>query len=157
MNRIKLACIAATILLLGSFLVGCGSAGKSGGTVRIRMVGNSMQPTYSDGDTILMAPVSAGELRRGDIIDFTGPDGQAYLKRVIGLPGETVAIHDGGVYINGSLLSEAYNCKPPDYTMDAVTVPSGEFFVLGDNRPFSADSHAFGPISGASVKYRLAP
>lgn len=162
MSRGKLFEPLVLSLAFGFVLAGCGAAGsaaqgngQNGDTVRIRMVGPSMQPTYSDGDVILMAPVSAGELRRGDVVDFAGPDGQMYVKRVIGLPGDTVEIHDGGVYINGSLLSEAYSCKPPDYTMEAVTVGSGQFFMLGDNRPASADSHAFGPVSGTAVKYRL--
>ncbi len=163
MSKGKLLGVLVLSLAFGFVLAGCGAAGssgqggsQSGDTVRIRMVGPSMEPTYSDGDIILMAPVSAGDLRRGDVVDFAGPDGQMYVKRVIGLPGETVEIHDGGVYINGSLLNEAYSCKPPDYTMEAVTAGSGQFFILGDNRPLSADSHAFGPVSGANVKYRLA-
>ncbi len=163
MSRGKVLGCLVLSLAFGFVLAGCGARGSSGqsgsqngDTVRIRMVGPSMEPAYSDGDIILMAPASAGNLRRGDVVDFAGPDGQMYVKRVIGLPGETVEIHDGGVYINGSLLSEAYSCKPPDYTMQAVTVGSGQFFMLGDNRPLSADSHAFGPVSGADIKYRLA-
>lgn len=93
--------------------------------------------------------------QRGDIVVFHPPVGRAekpYIKRVIGLPGEHVAIHDGSVYINGELLEEPYlgatttswPGRPPDYE---IIVPEGHIFLLGDNRNNSTDSRSFGPVA----------
>lgn len=97
---------------------------------------------------------------RGDVIVFQPPaayrsDGTPFIKRVIGLPGERVEVHDEGVYIDGVRLDEPY---VPDHdpteangTTDSWVVPAGELFVLGDNRESSSDSRVFGPIEEASV------
>lgn len=88
-----------------------------------------------------------GGPQRGDIAIFLSPvePGVDYIKRVIGLPGDRVAVHDGRVYVNGTPLSEAYIEFPPDYRFpsagDSTTVPRDSYFVLGDNRPESLDSH----------------
>jgi signal peptidase I len=81
--------------------------------------------------------------QRGDIIVFRSP-GQAdkdFIKRVIGLPGESVKIEDGRVYVNGKALDEPYIKHRASYDLDQKTVPPGSYFVLGDNRPNSSDSH----------------
>lgn len=93
--------------------------------------------------------------QRGDIVVFDPPIGQSgkpYIKRVIGLPGEHLAIHDGSVYIDGERLEEPYlgatatswPGRQPDYE---IVVPEGHIFVLGDNRNNSTDSRSFGPVS----------
>jgi signal peptidase I len=93
---------------------------------------------------------------RGDIVVFDAPVNNAdkpYIKRVIGLPGETVETRDGVVYVDGDAVEEPYLegertfCSPGRTDCAAVTVPEGSVFVLGDNRDNSSDSRAFGPIS----------
>jgi len=80
--------------------------------------------------------------RRGDIIVFRYPNDErrTFIKRVIGLPGETVEIRQGTVYINGSPLEESYVANSPGISYPATTVLPGNYFVLGDNRSFSSDS-----------------
>ena len=80
---------------------------------------------------------------RGDVIVFNPPNNQKadYVKRIIGLPGETIEIKDGDVYIDGEPISESYIKASPKYTFSPLTIPDDEYFVLGDNRNNSNDSH----------------
>jgi signal peptidase I len=83
--------------------------------------------------------------RRGDVIVFRfhlSPD-RDFIKRVIGVPGDTVEVKDGTVFINGAPLKEDYINNTPNYTYGPRTVPEGHYFVLGDNRRNSSDSHAW--------------
>lgn len=86
--------------------------------------------------------------RRGEIVVFEAPldPGRDYIKRVIGVPGDTVSIHDGGVWVNGKKLSEPYINGAPTmvWGQSRWTVPPGNFFVLGDNRTGSSDSREWG-------------
>jgi signal peptidase I len=120
----------------------------------------SMVPTVQVGDRLFVEKVvmKVTGLKRGDVIVFTPPPQTAseddYLKRLIGLPGETVSVHDGKVYINGQPLDEPYIKEAPTYTYGPITVPEGKVLVLGDNRNQSYDSHAWGLLDESEVHGR---
>lgn len=122
----------------------------------------SMLPTLQVGDRVLIEKLSYHMAipRRGDIVVFTPPSAvEAYgydtaipwIKRVIALPGETVSIASGQVWINGRAIQEGYLDEPPYYAMAERRVPSGQLFVLGDNRNHSIDSHVWGTVPLAHV------
>jgi signal peptidase I len=108
------------------------------------VVGSSMEPTLQNGQRLLISKVSYAfyEPERGDIIVFRPPDGSAeFVKRIIGLPGDEVEIKSGKVHVNSVRLTEPYIVVPPRYTLDVLRVPDDSYFVLGDNRNNSNDSH----------------
>ena len=118
--------------------------------IAIRSVvdGSSMNPTLTDRDNVLVNRVTYAfsEPQRFDIVVFElkSEPGTFYIKRVIGLPGETVTIRDGEVYINGARLEgDVYGNAPvrrPGRAAEGVTLGEGEYFVMGDNRNNSLDS-----------------
>lgn len=123
----------------------------------------SMEPNFYSGDYVITSRQAYnlfGDPQRGDIIVFKSDlytdEGEAknLIKRIIGLPGDTVEIIDGEVYLNGEMLNEEY-IKEPGLSgeMEAVTVPEGELFVMGDNRRVSQDSRsgAVGTISQNTI------
>lgn len=125
--------------------------------------GLSMFPTLFDHDELVVEKVSRyfGKIDRGDIItvDTRGIDPispNAIIKRVIGLPGETVAIHDNHVYINGEVLPETYlgadvSTLPRGLGERTVILGADEYWVMGDNRENSKDSRDLGPISASHI------
>lgn len=82
----------------------------------------------------------------GAVFQFSNGPRKDYIKRVIGLPGERVEVRDGRVYINGKLLPEPWTPNPASYSREAVTLGPNEYYVLGDNRNNSSDSHTWGPV-----------
>lgn len=123
----------------------------------------SMETTLLVDDKVLVDKVSyrLHEIHRGDIVVFARPPGVSgeypdLVKRVIGLPGETLTIADGVVSIDGEALDESY--LDADVEMDdfgPVEVPEGQLFVMGDNREHSGDSRVFGPIDDDLVVGRV--
>ncbi len=111
----------------------------------------SMEPQLIVGERVLIDKVSYhfGGPHRGDVALFRAPpdmEGIPYIKRVIGLPGDIVEIKEGSVYINGTALPEPYLISRPAYYMSRCIVPEGQYFVLGDNRNVSSDSHVWGTV-----------
>ena len=116
-------------------------------TSRVRVYNISMQPTLYEGNLLVVNKFAykLGTPKRGDIVIFhyQGTPTEDYIKRVIGLPGDTVNISNGVVQVNGQTLTEPYIAALPKYT-GTWMVPEGELFVLGDNRNLSSDSHEWG-------------
>ena len=117
-----------------------------------------MERTVGPGDNVLVMPGVTP--KRPDIVVFNPPGawvqgGPAFIKRVIGLPGETVEVKDGAVHVDGKRLAEPYVYDQQQTTATGDTarwvIPTGDFFVLGDHRESSADSRAFGPIPRTDV------
>lgn len=112
----------------------------------------SMLPTLKIGDHLIIEKISCkfGHIDRGDIVVFKAPPAshleEVMIKRVIALPGETVAIEDGIVCINGAPLEEPYELEKPREDFKPVNVPGNSIFVLGDNRNNSFDSRFWGVL-----------
>jgi len=115
-----------------------------------RVHGQSMEPNLHTDQRLVVEKVSyrLHGPRRGDIVVFSMPQQseELLIKRVIGLPGETVEIHDGKVYINGTLLDEPYLTQETRGRFGPIVIPPLHVFVLGDNRSFSNDSRAFDAV-----------
>ena len=112
---------------------------------RYRIDGNSMNPTLEDGQYLLINNLSyyLDEPERGEIIVFHHPNSDLNLiKRVIGLPGDHVEILNERVIVNGVALTEPYIQASPNYN-GSWDVPADQYFVLGDNRNSSSDSHTW--------------
>lgn len=113
--------------------------------------GQSMEPTLHSNEYLLVEKISfrLRAPRRGDVIVFKYPRNETenFIKRVIAVPGETVEIVAGRVYIDGRPLGEPYLLQLPRESMPPTRIPEGKLFVLGDNRLNSTDSRAFGMVT----------
>jgi len=122
--------------------------------------GGSMETTFSDGDYLLIDQLTYRfrEPERGEVVVFRNVDGTYFIKRVIGLPGDTVTIVDGRVRVSsaadpdGTALSEPYLDPGVETSGTAdVTLGDDHYFVMGDNRPFSYDSRSWGALDGDEI------
>jgi signal peptidase I len=122
-------------------------------TVRFVVRGSSMEPTFQDDQLLLISRMNylLADPQRGDIVVFHYPNAPSedYIKRIIGLPGETVEIRETFVYVNGVKLDEPYINEPctqyscPDKILE---LGADEYFVMGDNRNRSSDSRSFNAV-----------
>ena len=116
---------------------------------RFRVEGQSMEPNFHENEYVLVDKISyqLWSPQRGDVVVFNYPRAteKDFIKRVIGLPGETVEVREGKVYINGTPLAEAYLNFPTNYG-GLWTLGPTEYFMMGDNRNNSSDSRAWGPL-----------
>lgn len=129
--------------------------------------GQSMVPNFQNEDYVLTDKITyrLRQPERGEVVVLHAPPsancpagtGCDFIKRVIGLPGETLEIKSGKVFISGqelveNYLPEHYQTNPGDYTRSgAVKLGEDEYFVVGDNRPYSSDSRAWGPINKSMI------
>jgi signal peptidase I len=123
----------------------------------------SMVPTLEKGDRVLVNKLSyrLHDPHRGDIVVFSAPESAKsdgiddLVKRIVGLPGETIEGRGGHIYINGKRLAEPYLHDVQSRTFGPEHVPADSYFMLGDNRPYSKDSTFFGPIKRSKIVGRV--
>jgi signal peptidase I len=143
-----------------------------------RVEGSSMEPGLHDGQYVLVNKaiffkLNPGSLaryipfvdaededrflfrapERGDVVVFRFPQDPSrdFIKRVIGVPGDTIEIVEGAVFVNGVRIQEPYITNRAQYDFARQTVPNGNYFVLGDNRSFSSDSHVWGFVPESDI------
>jgi signal peptidase I len=125
----------------------------------VRVEGTSMLPRLEDRDRLFINKFvyHFTAIERGDVVVFRHPASfdpqRSYIKRVIALPGDTLRVDHGRVYVNGELLHEPY--VPAEYrdtrSVDETVVPADSYFMMGDHRSISSDSRDFGPVDRSLV------
>ena len=147
---------AISLVILALFLVFVGKP--------FTVSGQSMYPTLHDSDRMFMSKL--GDIKRFDIVVLQAPDqDKEYIKRVIGMPGDTIEVKDGKLYINGQVVDQPFintellmnkTVYIDDFTLQELTgelkVPEGKYFVMGDNRGVSKDSRMIGFIERSAIE-----
>ena len=130
-----------------------------------KIKGSSMEPDFHDGEFLLTDKVTYrfGKPKRDDVIVFKAPpdDSDEFIKRIIGVPNDTINIQSGKVYLNGNVINEPYLAQNT-YTSSGTfakenvpfTIPNDFYFVMGDNREHSFDSRNFGLINKSKITGR---
>jgi len=116
--------------------------------------GHSMDDTLANREVMFTTKYDyrLGDPSRFDVVICRYPGRREnFVKRVVGVPGDTVAVQNGDLYINGERYDEEYIKHRPNYSMEAYTVQADEYFVLGDNRANSNDSHLIGPLKREQI------
>jgi signal peptidase I len=151
----RMSIAAAFAVVLG---VGAGRAFI--GSVYV-VEGTSMEPAYPEGTHLYGTPIST-PVERGDVVILDDGKKDYAVKRIIGLPGETIQLWRGRVFVNRQMLVEpylpknTYTCPMEPMRRGATFIlGEGEYFVLGDNRLCSADSRAYGPVERKQIKQRV--
>ncbi|MEC2308757.1 signal peptidase I [Bacillus atrophaeus] len=132
-----------------------------------KVEGISMKPTFQEGNELMVNKFSHRfkTIRRFDIVLFKGPEKKVLIKRVIGLPGESIQYRDDKLYVNGKQVKEPFlkslksvsagSHVTGDFTLKEEigkdAVPKGQYFVIGDNRIYSFDSRHFGPVKDKDI------
>jgi len=122
--------------------------------IPVRAHGISMLPSWREGELLIVNALAYrfGEPQRGDVVAVRLAGGRAYLvKRIIGLPGERIAIVDGVVQVNGVPLDEPYVVLRSPWNVGEVLLEPDEYYVIGDNRSMPARSHDFGRARRARI------
>ncbi len=150
--------IIASILV--AFAAACGFPGRDS----IILEGTAMLPSFKDGQRVKVKRFDRFEepdLKRGDVVAFLFPDDPSkyYVKRLIGLPGETVEIREGKVIVNGQVLDEPYvesRLNLSHRSQEPIFVKPNYYYVLGDNRDNSSDSRIWGLVPERYVFAKVA-
>ena len=142
--------LAGYVFLLMIGLAGCGSIVEQG-----TFNGHAMEHTFYDGDYIFIRTVDVAQIERGDIIAFRFSEQGNFVRRVIALPGETIEIEAGQIFVDSELLSEPYTESLPE-SLAPLRLESDQYFVLGDNRQEGLDSADFGPVLADQIFGRVA-
>jgi signal peptidase I len=126
----------------------------------VRVSSASMEPTLRVGDVVLVSQQSPqlADLEHGDLVTFASPeDDRRTVKRVIGLPGDSLVIKDSVLYVNDRVVDEPYvdHAAIDAYYSRTYTVPAGKVFLLGDNRGNSVDSRDYGPVAADDLLGRV--
>lgn len=121
----------------------------------IRVDGRSMQNTLHDGEFMIATKLDylLSDPSRFDVVicRYPGEGNTRFVKRIVGIPGDRIRIAGGALLINGEAADEPYIDFPPNYAMEEVTVTEGRYFVLGDNRASSMDSHIVGQLTREQI------
>lgn len=163
-NRLLIIPFLIVIGLVLFVLLRIASSGTSISTLfnspkTIEVSGQAMIPEYKDGQYYLTKAYEGENLQRGDVVvyKFIKEPNRMNFKRIIGLPGDEIKLDNGMVYVNGEVLAEDYTNGTQTFGSDflqegeVVVVPEGQYFVLGDNRPYSSDSREWGFVSEENI------